>query len=72
MSVLAYTPDFALRRPLRAAQPGSLRRLLARFMQWRQRRAEIAIRLGLTGGRLTDEMERRMNERLSSDGGFRG
>jgi hypothetical protein len=74
MSVHAYTPDFALRRPLRAAQPGSLRRLFVRFMQWRQRRAEqeIAIRLGLTGGRLTDEMERRMNERLFSDGGFRG
>jgi hypothetical protein len=48
--------------------------LLAGFVQWRRRRAEqeIAIRLGLTGGRLTDEMERRMNERLFNGGGFRG
>ena len=33
---------------------------------------EIAIRLGLTSGRLTDEIERRMNERLFSNGNFRG
>ena len=60
---------------LRASpQPGPFRRLLRRFLQWRQRRAEqeIAIRLGLTSGRLTDEIERRMNERLFSNGGFRG
>ena len=69
MSVLAHTPDFALRAP----HPGPLGRLLARFMQRRQQRAEqeIAIRLGLTSGRLTDEIERRMNERLFGNGSFR-
>jgi hypothetical protein len=43
-------------------------------VQWRQRRAdqEIAIHLGLSDGRLTDEIERRMMERLTSGGGFRG
>jgi hypothetical protein len=74
MSVLAHTPDFALRRVLRGPQPGPLRRLLARFVQWRQHRVEqeIAIRLGLTSGRLNDEIERQMNERLFNGGGFRG
>ena len=74
MSVLVHTPDFAVRRALRASQPGLLRRLLARFLQWRQRRAEqeIAIRLGLTSGRLTDEIERQISERLLNGGGFRG
>ena len=71
MSILAHPSDFADRRALRAIpRPGLLRRLL----QWRQRRAEhaIAIHLGLTGGRITDEIERRMTERLTSGGGFRG
>ena len=74
MSVLAHTPDFALRRALRAPHPGPLGRLLARFMQRRQQRAEqeIAIRLGLTSGHLTDEIERRMTERLFSNRSFRG
>jgi hypothetical protein len=47
--------------------------LLLRFLQWRQRRVEqeIAIRLGLTSGHITDEIERRMNERLFGNGGFR-
>jgi hypothetical protein len=75
MSVLAHAPDFAYRRVPRATrQPGRFRRLLDRFVQWRQRRVEqdIAIHLGLTGGRLTDEIERRMNERLLGGGGFRG
>ena len=74
MSVLTQSTDFAPLRALRTPQPGPLGRLLARFMQWRQRRAEqeIAIRLGLTSGRLTDEIERRMNERLFSNGSFRG
>jgi hypothetical protein len=74
MSVLAHTPDFALRRALRASRPGLLRRSLTRFLQWRQRRAEqeIAIRLGLTSGRLTDEIERQMSERLFNGGGLRG
>jgi hypothetical protein len=73
MSVLAHTPDFALHRALRASRPGLLRRSLARFVQWRQRRAEqeIAIRLGLTSGRLTDEIERQISERLLNGGGFR-
>ncbi|MBX9829780.1 MAG: hypothetical protein K2Y27_32900 [Xanthobacteraceae bacterium] len=75
MSVLAHAADFAHRRGLRtSSEPGPLRRLLRRFLQWRQRRVEqdIAIHLGLTGGRLTDEIERRMTERLVSGGGFRG
>ena len=71
MSVFAHTSDFADRRALRATpRPG----LLRRFLQWRQLQAEqaIAFHLGLTGGRLTDEIERRMTERLTSGGGFRG
>ena len=74
MSVLVQSTDFALRRALRTPQPGPLSRLLARFVQRRQRRAEqeIAIRLGLTSGHLTAEIERRMNERLFSNGSFRG
>ena len=71
MSVLAHTSDFADRRALRATpRPG----LLRRFLQWRQQQAEqaIAFHLGLTGGRLTDEIERRMTERITSGGGFRG
>jgi hypothetical protein len=75
MSVLAHAPDFAHRRVLSTIpQPGPLRRLLRRFLRWRQHRVEqdIAIRLGLTGGRLTDEIERRITERLVSSGGFRG
>ena len=74
MSVLTQSADFAPRRALRTPRPGPFGRLLTRFMQWRQRRAEqeIAIRLGLTSGRLTDEIERRMNERLFGNGSLRG
>jgi hypothetical protein len=75
MSALAHAPGFAYRQALRAThQPGRFRRLLKRYLQWRQRRVEedIAIRLGLTGGRLTDEIERRMTERLIGGNGFRG
>jgi len=75
MSVLAHATDFAYRRaPSVTRQPGLFRRLLDRFLTWRQRQVEqdIAIRLGLTSGRLTDEIERRMNERLLGGGGFRG
>ena len=70
MSVLAHAPHFAARRTLTIHQPG----LFRRFLQWRQQRAEhdIAVHLGLTGGRITDEIERRMTERLVSSGGFRG
>jgi hypothetical protein len=75
MSVLAHTPDFAERwapRPL--SGPGRFRRLIRSFLQWRQRRIEqeMAIHLGLTGGHITDEIERRMNERLFGNGSFRG
>ena len=71
MSVPAHAPDFALRR---APLSRLLSRLLRRFVQWRLRGVErhIANQLGLTGGRLTDEIERRMTERLVSGGGFRG
>jgi hypothetical protein len=75
MSVLAHTLDFTHRRALgTTSQPGPLRRLIRRYLQWRQHRVEqdIAIRLGLTGGRLTDEIERRMTERLIHGSGFRG
>ena len=75
MSVLAHATDFAYRRaPSVTRQPGLFRRLLSRFLRWRQRRVEqdIAIHLGLTGGHITDEIERRMNERLLGGGGFRG
>ena len=71
MSILAHPSDFADRRTLRdIRRPG----LIRRFLQWRQRQAEqaIAVHLGLTGGRITDEIERRMTERLTSGGGFRG
>jgi hypothetical protein len=75
MSVLANTPGFAYPQALRAIpQPGPFRRLLRNVLQWRQRRAEhdIAFHLGLTGGHITDEIERRINERLFNNGGFRG
>ena len=75
MSFLAHTSDFAYRGAPRAIrQPSPFRRWLGRFLQWRQRRVErdIAIHLGLTGGHITDEIERRMNERLFGNGSFRG
>jgi hypothetical protein len=73
MSVLAHTANFADRRTITIHQPGPFRRLFRRFLQWRQRQVEqdIAIRLGLTSGRLTDEVERRMTERLINGSGFR-
>jgi hypothetical protein len=74
MSVLADTPDFTTRLAPRAVSlPGRLRRLLRSFLEWRQRRAEqeIAVHLGLTGGHITDDIERQMNERLFANGGFR-
>jgi hypothetical protein len=76
MSALAHTSGFAYHHqaPRATRQPGRFRQLLNRYLQWRQHRVEqdIAIRLGLTGGRLTDEIERRMMERLTRGGGFRG
>jgi hypothetical protein len=74
MSVLAHTPDFAYRSaPTSLSRPGRFRRLVRSFLDWRQRRVEqeIAIHLGLTGGHITDEIERRMNERLFGNSGFR-
>lgn len=74
MSVLTHTSDFADRRAPRVlSQPGLFRRLLRNLMQWRQRRAEqdIAFQLGLSGGHITDEIERRLTERLIGGGGFR-
>src|SRR5262249_7366758 len=74
MSVLAHAVDFARHRaPHTGSRPGPFRRLFRRLLRSRQRRAEqdIAIHLGLTGGRLTDEIERRMTERLIGSGGFR-
>jgi hypothetical protein len=74
MSVLAHTPDFAERwAPRTPSRPGRFRQLIRSFLEWRQRRVEheIAIHLGLTGGHITDEIERRMNERLFGNGGFR-
>jgi len=74
MSVLARASTFTEHHAQRAeCQPGLLRRLFASFMESRHRRAEqeIAMRLGLTGGHITDEIERRMSERLTRGGGFR-
>ncbi len=52
-----------------ASRPGVLRRVLNRMLDGRQRQAdrEIARFLNRSGGRLTDEMEREMTQRL-----FRG
>lgn len=74
MSVLAHAPHFTGRRaPRTLREPGAFCRLLRSYLQWRQRRAEqhIAISLGLTSGHITDEIERRMSERLIGGGGFR-
>ena len=73
MSALAHTfrhPRGAARYP----RIGRLRRLFDSFLRGRQLRAErdIAIHLGITTGSITDEIERRMSERLMSGGGFRG
>jgi len=77
MSVLAHAPHVTHRRPHAVPRPGPLGRLLRRlfhnFLQWRQRQVDqdIAIHLGLTSGRLTDEIERRMTERIVNGRGFR-
>ena len=75
MSVLAHISEIAHHQAPRAArQPGRFRRLLDRFQERRQRRVEqdIAIHLGITDGHITDELERRISERLFRGGGFRG
>lgn len=73
MSVLAHSSDIAYRAPRAAHQPGLFRRLFDRLLETRQRRIEqdIAIHLGITDGHITDELERRISERLMSGGGFR-
>lgn len=75
MSVLAHTSHIPYGSTPRAVrQPGQFRRLLDRYVEWRQRRVEqeIATHFGLTGGHITDEIERRISERAMSRGGFRG
>ncbi len=73
MSVLTHTHDFTYRPvPRAASQPGRFRQLLERLLEWRQRRVEqeIALSLGITDGHITDEIERRISERLIGRGGF--
>ena len=73
MSVLTNTRDFTHHRAP-VSQPGRFHRMVRSFLQWRQRRAEqdIAVRLGLTGGHITDEIERRIYAHLTRNSGFRG
>ena len=53
-------------------QSSILRRIYDSIIQSRQRRAELDIArfLGVTDGNLTDEIERRMTERLMRHHGF--
>lgn len=62
------TTGSATRKP----QKSILRRIYDWIIQSRQRRAEldIAHALGVTDGNLTDEIERRMTERLIRHHGF--
>jgi hypothetical protein len=60
-----------------ASEPGVLRRVVRAMLEWRQAQAdrEIARFLARSGGRLTDDMERRLTEHLlgrnSTGGGDR-
>jgi hypothetical protein len=51
-----------------ASKPGILRRIIQAMRDWRQAQAdrEIARFLARSGGRLTDDMERRLTEHLLS------
>jgi len=51
-----------------ASKPGILRRIVLAMFEWRQAQAdrEIARFLARSGGRLTDDMERRLTEHLLS------
>jgi len=51
-----------------ASKPGILRRIVQAMFEWRQAQAdrEIARFLARSGGRLTDDMERRLTEHLLS------
>jgi hypothetical protein len=77
MSAIASHPDFAHCRTLPQLAPratgkraGILRRLYEAVMQSRQRHAErdVARLLSSSGGRLTDDIERRMTEQLIRGG----
>ena len=49
-----------------ASKPGILKRIVQAMFEWRQAQAdrEIARFLARSGGRLTDDMERRLTEHL--------
>jgi hypothetical protein len=51
-----------------ASQPGILRRIVQAMFEWHQAQAdrEIARFVARSGGRLTDDMERRLTEHLLS------
>lgn len=51
-----------------ASKPGVLRRVVRAMLEWRQAQAdqEIARFLARSGGRLTDDMERRLTKHLLS------
>ena len=51
-----------------ASKPGILRRIVQGMFEWRQAQAdrEIARFLARSGGRFTDDIERRLTERLLS------
>jgi len=53
---------------LPVSKPGILRRIVQAMFEWRQAQAdrEIARFLARSGGRLTDDMERRLTEHLLS------
>ena len=78
MSAIASHPDFAGCRtiprpaPIVAKRAGILRRLYEAVMLSSQRRAERDMGRLLTqsGGRLTDDIERRMTEQLIRNGYF--
>jgi hypothetical protein len=73
VSTIPFRSDLASCRAAGDKPAGFLRRLYEAFMQSRQRRVDtdIARLLGQSGGRLTDEVERRMTERLIGNDGFR-
>jgi hypothetical protein len=79
MNAIASQRDFVSCRPLPEASPhaggkrhGLLRWLYEAVMQSRQRQAErdVARLLSRSGGRLTDDIERRMTEQLIRNGNF--
>ena len=53
---------------LPVSKPGILRRIVQAMFEWRQAQAdrEIASFLARSGGRFTDDIERRLTERLLS------